>query len=328
MYRSQTTTYVITMIALFFCCVLIAAGQSTDTEDPTKDSQSSSEENPAEKVSSELKDNLPAPKGIFTRIKDKIASFTPSDEHSKNQRAFDFSTNGDDKIRYFSFFSEVPLKFKSYEVSISGKYNQTFQKKDPSSEMQHPPEKDLSSEMQDPSESELQKKWMFLSESYALGLEGSSTHKFFRFFTLGGQIDYENGITTEIDPHVHVDIFTQFPLFPKWNFIEGGAGIWVAGQELSTNSAKFHSGWHFHIDINSKYFNMMIEALPRWNFGEFRVIVSPELVIKFKPFGKKFAFVIHGEIEYYHNKSGLTLEPVFDINPWEIRWTQLIRVPF
>ena len=265
------------MIALFLCCVLIAAGQSTDTEDPTKDSQSSSEENPAENVSSELKDNLSAPKGIFTRIKEKIAAFIPSDEHSKNQRAFDFSTNGDDKIRYFSFFSEVPLKFKSYEVSISGKYNQTFEN------------------------DKLLKKWMFLSESYALGLEGSSTHKFFRFFTLGGQIDYENGITTEIDPHVHVDIFTQFPLVPKWDFIKGGVGIWVAGQELSTNCAKFHSGWHFHIDINSKYFNMMIEALPRWNFGEFRVIASPELVIKFKPFGKKFAFVIHGEIEYYHN---------------------------
>ncbi|MDE0314667.1 MAG: hypothetical protein OXM61_07190 [Candidatus Poribacteria bacterium] len=192
--------------------------------------------------------------------------------------------------------------------------------------------------MQHPSEWEPLEKWLPLSKSYAFGLEGGSPNKFLKYFTFGTQIEYERDTSIVIDPHVHVDIFTQFPPYSKWKFLKCGVGIWGAGQQLSTNSAQFRSGWHFHIDIrsgecnlwhfNMKYFNMMIESIPRWNFGEFRVIGSPEMVIKFKDFGDKFAFVIHGEIEYYHNKTGLTFEPIVDINPWKMRWTQLIRVSY
>ena len=315
MYRLQTPRYTITIISLFLCCVLIASGQSTVPETPTEITQSTSEENPTEKSNSELKSKPPFYKVIFTRIKDKVDSFIPTDEHSENQRAFDISTTGDDKIRNFSFFAKMPFKFKSTKVSLSGKYNQTFENIVPASENENL------------TESELQKKrkWMFLSESYALGLEVNNTKKLFGLFNFGGQIDYENGITPELDPHVHVDLFTQFPLILKYDFLKVGAGIWGAGQKL-TDMPEFHSGWHFHIDINSKCFNMRIETLPQWNFSDFRAIASPELVIK--PFGGKFAFVIHGEIKYYPSKKVLTYEPVVDINPWDIRWTQLIRFPF
>ncbi len=332
MYRTQTVINIIITISLFFCSIFIAAGQSTDTEstdteETTNINQSKSEENPAEKVGSELKDTLSIPKGFFARIKNKITSFIPDDEQSKNKDAFGVSTNADDKIRNFGIFAGVPLKFKFLNLSLNGKYSQTYHKNG------------LLSGMQNPSDSESQKaKWMFLSESYAFGLETHLTKKLFRYFTLGTQIDYQNGITPEIDPHLHTDIFTQFPIVPKWDWLKGAVGIWVAGQQLGTNSAMRNSGWHIHIDTNVKgfkmwyfnimYINMMIEALPRWNFGEFRVVGSPEMVIKFKPFGDKFALVIHGEIEYYYKKTGFTFEPIIDVDPLNIRWTKLIRVPF
>lgn len=328
MYRSHTIIYV-AIIATLFCCVSIAAGQSTDEEDTTKDMESSSEENPTEKVSSELKDTVSTQKGFYKIIKDKIAQFIPDDPQSKNKNAFGISTNTDDKIRNFSIFAGLPLKFNFLKLNFNGKYSQAYHKNG------------LISEMKKTSDSESQKpKWMFLSESYAFGLEAHLTKKLYKNMTIGTQFDYQSGITPEIDPHVHTDIFTQFPLVSRWNWfkLKGAIGIWGAGQQLGTNSAMRNSGWHFHIDTNIKgfkfwefnilYINMMIEALPRWNLDEFRVIGSPEMVIKFKPFGDKFALVLHGEIEYYYKKTGFSFEPIVDIDPLKIRWTKLIRVPF
>ena len=329
MHKRQIIIYSMIIIVTFFCCILIASGQSTDAEDSTENTQSSSEETPKEEDSPEIKDTPVTSKGFFARIKEKIESFIPDDPQSKNKDAFGVSTNADDKIRNFSIFAGVPLKFKSLKLAVNGKYSQAYHKNG------------LLSEMKKTSESESQKpKWMFLSESYAFGLESHLTKKLFGFLTFGTQFDYQNGIKPEIDPHVHTDLFAQFPLASSgdWLKFKGAAGIWVAGQELGTNSAMFNSGWHLHIDTNIKgfkfcgldisYINMMVEALPRWKLGEFRVIGSPEMVIKFKPFGDKFALVIHGEIEYYYKKTGFTFEPIVDIDPLKIRWTQLIRVPF
>ena len=316
MYISKIITYVISIIALFSCCVLIAAGQSTDEEDSTKDAQLSSEENLTDKASSDLKENLSAPKGIFTRIKDTIASYIPTDSGNNHEGAFDLSTNGDDILQNFNFFAKVPFKFESYEVSVSGKYLQTFQKKDISSENEHP------------SEWKTLPKWKPLSKSYSFGLEGNHPRKFLNIFTFGGHIEYERDYSIVIDPHVHVGIFSEVPLWRKWDWIKGGAGIWVEGQQLSTNSPGFRSGLRFHIGIDSKFFNMVIEYLPHWNFREYRANASPELVFEFKPFGKELALVLHAEIDYYSEKTELTVEPLFDIDKWDIRWTQLFRVPF
>ena len=327
MYRTQTTIYIITMISLCFCCIPIYASQSIDTEEAINNSQSTSEENSAEIASSELKDTLSTQQGLFASIKKEIRSFIPVDEQSKNKNAFGISTNADDKIRNFGIFAGVPFKFKFLNLSLNGKYNQTYYKNG------------FLSEMQNPSESESQKaKWMFLSESYAFRLEAHLTKELFRYFTLGTQLDYQNGITPEIDPHLHIDIFTQFPIVSIWDWLKGAVGIWVSGQQLGTNLAMHNSGWHIHIDANVKgfnicqfnilYINMMIEALPRWKFGEFRVIGSPEMKIRFKPFGDKFEIVFHGEIEYYYKKTGFTFEPIVDFDPLNVRWTQLIRVPF
>lgn len=326
MYTSKIIPYVISIITVFFCCILLARGQSNHEESPPKNAQSSLEENAKEKASSDLNKDLPATKGIFTRIKDKIVAFKnkitayiPSSSDDESEREFDFSTNGDEILQNFNFFAKVPFKFKAYEVSVNGKYLQTFQKKEIPS----------SSEDKHPSEWKKLPKWQPFSKSYSFGLEGTCTRKFLNIFTFGGHIEYESDYSIVTDPRVHVGIFSEVPLWRKWNWIKGGAGIWLEGQQLDTNSPGLRSGLRFHIEIDLEYFNMVVECLPHWNFREYRANVAPELVFEFKPFGKELALVFHAEIDYYHSENPeLTVEPLFDIDEWDIRWTQLFRVPF
>ena len=328
MYRSKAILNTFLIITVIFYGVAIASGQSPTKDASTKNATPSLEEKdtPIVKSESAPKDKIPNPKSRLAYLKDKIVafkdkitSFIPS--NSENDGEFDFSTNGDDILQNFFFFLKVPLEIKSYEVSLSGKYHQTFQKKDISSKSEHP------------SEWETLPHWQPLSKSYSFGLEGSSTRKVLGVFTFGGHIEYERDYSIVMDPHVHVGGFAEFPLFPKWKWMKGGAGLWLEGQQLSTHSPKLRSGLRFHIEIDSKYFNMVIECLPHWDFKEYRANVSPEVVYEFKPFGKKLDLVLHCEIDYYsektsQKKTGLTVEPLFDIDPWEIRWTQLFRVPF
>ncbi|MDE0084741.1 MAG: hypothetical protein OXU23_03450 [Candidatus Poribacteria bacterium] len=322
MCRLQITIYVMTVITVFFCCIPITAGQSTNEEESIETPQPTAEEHPTEKDSSTLKDKRPAKKGIFIHIKErivacknKIISYIPSDDDSRSEREFDFSTNGDDILQNFYFFAKVPFEFEAYELSLSGKYRQTFQKKD------------NTSDVESPSEWKTLPKLQTLSKSYAFGLELNSIHKFFDIVPVGGYFDYERDFSIEMDPHVHLSIFAETSLLPKKDWIMAGTGIWIEGQQLATTPG-FRSGLRLHLEINWKNFNMMIECLPHWNFREFRLNASPELVFEFKPFGKELAFVLHGEIDYYSENTGLTVEPLFDIDPWEIRWTQLFRVPF
>ncbi len=326
MYTAKIIPYVFSIITVFFCIILLAKGQSNHEENPPKNAQSSLEENAKEKASSDLKKNLPTTKGIFTRVmdrivafKNKITAYIPSYSHEENEREFDFSTNGDEILQNFQFFAKVPFKFKSYEVSVNGKYLQTFRKKEipPSSEDIHP------------SKWKKLPKWKPFSKSYSFGLEGNRTREFLNIFTFGGHIEYESDYSIVKDPRVHVGVFSEVPLRRKWNWIKGGTGIWLEGQQLDTNSPELRSGLRFHIEIDSKYFNMMIECLPHWNFREYRANASPELVFEFKPFGKELALIFHAEIDYYHTVDPvLTVEPQFDIDEWDIRWAQLFRIPF
>ena len=80
---------------------------------------------------------------------------------------------------------------------------------------------------------------------------------------------------------------------------------------------------------------MLLEYLPHWNFKSYRLNTSPEIEFKLHnikiPFKKdKFSFsiVLMGEIDYYSENDAFTVEPLFEINPWEIRWTQLVRHRF
>lgn len=186
MCRLQITIYVMTVITVFFCCIPITAGQCTNEEESIETPQPTAEEHPTEKDSSTLKDKRPAKKGIFIHIKErivacknKIVSYIPSDDDSRSEREFDFSTNGDDILQNFYFFAKVPFEFEAYELSLSGKYRQTFQKKDNTADVENP------------SEWKTLPKLQTLSKSYAFGLELNSIQKFFDLVTVGGYFDYE-----------------------------------------------------------------------------------------------------------------------------------------
>ncbi|MCG9129952.1 hypothetical protein JT359_20380 [Candidatus Poribacteria bacterium] len=326
MYTAKIIPYFISIITVFFWCILFAKGQSNQEENQPKNTQSSLQEDVKETTSSDIKHNLTTDKGVFTQIKDlivtfksKIAAYIPSNIDDENDREFDFSTNGDEILQNFKFFAKVPFNFKSYEVSVNGKYLQTYQKKEipPSTEDIHP------------SEWKKLPKWTPFSKSYSFGIEAYHTREILNVFTLGGNIEYESDYSIVTDPRVHVSIFSEVPLWRKWNWINAGSGIWVEGQQLDTKLPELRSGLRFHIEIDSKYFNMVVECLPNWNFREYRVNVSPELIFEFKPFGKELSLVFHTEIDYYHfDVPELTVEPHFDIDEWDIRWTQLFRVPF
>ena len=80
---------------------------------------------------------------------------------------------------------------------------------------------------------------------------------------------------------------------------------------------------------------MLIEYLPHWGFKSYRLNTSPEIEFKINnlniPLKKdniSFSIVLHGEIDYYSESQNFTVEPLFEVNPWEIRWTQLIRHKF
>ena len=80
---------------------------------------------------------------------------------------------------------------------------------------------------------------------------------------------------------------------------------------------------------------MLIEYLPHLNFKSYRLNASPEIEFKLnnikiprkkEPFS--LSIVLMGEIDYYSENDEFTVEPLFEMNPWEIRWTQLVRHRF
>ena len=80
----------------------------------------------------------------------------------------------------------------------------------------------------------------------------------------------------------------------------------------------------------------MVEYLPHWRYGEYqqRLNISPK--IEFKLRNKKiwfidkfpFSIVLMGEIDYDFTNEYSTIEPLVEISPWEVRWTQLVRHEF
>ena len=72
----------------------------------------------------------------------------------------------------------------------------------------------------------------------------------------------------------------------------------------------------------------MIEYLPHLSFDKYRINVSPAFEFKFNLFDNQLALVLYVEIDYYSEGKDFTLEPLFDLNPLNIRWTQLIRHKF
>ena len=234
---------------------------------------------------------------------------------------FDFSLPGDNRTQSFALFFERPFKFNNIEGKLSGNYFTTFTKEE------IPPEESVWGALQQSFTG-----WEFLSRSYAYRLEGSTTGK----WGVGGHIELESDITIETDPHLHTTFYGEYnPL----SFIEFALGGWAEILRLGKEpleGEKLRFGLRTHCNIENKFkwvnLSMLIEYLPDWNFKSYRLNASPEIEFKIKIPRKKepfaFSIILMGEIDYYSENDEFTVEPLFEVDPWEIRWTQLVRHRF
>lgn len=234
---------------------------------------------------------------------------------------FDFSLPGDNRTQSLALFFERPFKSDNIEGKLSGNYFTTFTKK------KIPSEESVWGALQKSFTG-----WEFLSRSYAYRLEGSTTGK----WGVGGHIEFESDITIENDPRLN---FTFFGEYNPLSFVELAFGGWAEilrlGKEpLEGEKLRFGLRTHCNIEKEFKWVNlsMLIEYLPHLNFKSYRLNASPEIEFKIEiprekePFS--FSIVFMGEIDYYSENDEFTVEPLFEMNPWEIRWTQLVRHRF
>ena len=298
MYRSRTVILAVTTIATLFCSALIVTAQSTPKEKQTMEMET---------------------QGVSTEKREETEK-TELDERP----TFDFSLPGDNKTQSLAVFFNRPFNSNNFEGEFSGNYFLTFTKEE------IPPEESVWKALQKSFTG-----WEFLSRSYAYQLEGSTTSK----WGAGGHIELERDITIETDPHLHITFYGEYN---PWSFLELAIGSWTEflrfGRE-PLEGQKFRSGvrTHCNIELEFKWLNlsMLIECLPHWNFKSYRLNVSPEIEFKFNdkkiPLKKEpfsFSIVLMGEIDYYSENDEFTVEPLFEVNPWEIRWTQLVRHRF
>ena len=247
-----------------------------------------------------------------------------SERDPEQKRTFDFFPNGDDNLQSFNFmfelpFGQKPFKFEGIEGSLGGKYFVTFQKPDLPEDISL-----WASLRREFSE------MAAISESFALRLEGNAPGN----FGAGGYIELESDYSLEIDPHLHL---TGYARYSPYAFVEVAVGGWGEVQRLGKEEreeGRYRYGLRAHLDLEHHikpiYVSMMVEYLPDLSVGKVRhrVSASPEIEWRFKIGDKQLALVLHIEIDYYSKKKDLTLEPLLDLNPLDIRWTQLIRHRF
>ena len=312
MYRYRMATLVITTISTLFCSALIVTAQSMPEEKQADVEQ--------------LKPNVPAlPKPEIPEVEiPRVSTEKPkeTEETELDERpTFDFSLPGDNRTQSLALFFERPFKFSNIEGKLSGNYFTTFTKQE------IPPEESVWMALQKSFTG-----WESLSRSYAYRLEGSTTGK----WGVGGHIEFESDITIENDPRLN---FTLYGEYNPLSFMELAFGGWTEFLRLGKEpleGEKFRFGLRTHCNIEKEFkwvnLSMLIEYLPHLNFKSYRLNASPEIELKIKIPRKKepfsFSIVLMGEIDYYSENDEFTVEPLFEMNPWEIRWTQLVRHRF
>ena len=312
MCRSQMVMLTITIIATLFCSAFIVTAQSAPAEKQTDIEQ------PKLKTPTLPKPEIP--KAEIPRISTEKQKET--DQKKLDERpTFDFSLPGDNRTQSLALFFERPFKFNNIEGKLSGNYFTTFTKEE------IPPEESVWRALQKSFTG-----WEFLSRSYAYRLEGSTIGK----FGVGGHIEFESDITIEADPRLN---FTLYGEYNPLSFVELAFGGWAEILRLGREpleGEKFRCGLRTHCNIEKEFkwvnLSILIEYLPHWNFNSYRLNASPEIELKIKIPRKKeplaFSLVLMGEIDYYSENDEFTVEPLFELNPWEIRWTQLVRHRF
>ena len=315
MYRSRMGMLASTTIATLFCSTLIVTAQPTHEEKQTGVDQ--------------LKSNVPAlPKPEIPTVEVPGISKGKKEETEKKElderSTFDFSLPGDNKTQSLAVFFERPFKSDNFEGKLSGNYFLTYTKEEV------PTEASVWKALQKSFTG-----WDFLSRSYAYQLEGSTKGE----WGVGGQIELERDVTIDTDPHLH---FTFFGEYNPLGFVElaiGGWGEFLRVGREAQEGERFRWGLRTHCNIEKEFkwvnLSILIEYLPHWNFKSYRFNASPEIELKLNDIEiplKKDSFslsiVLMGEIDYYSENDEFTVEPLFEMNPWEIRWTQLVRHRF
>ena len=293
MFRIQKTVYRINIIAIIFlfCCIT--------TQSAAEDNNGAAGPNTETERTAEKKD-------------------------LDKRRNFDLSLPGDNKTQSIDLFFELPFEGKWFEGKFNGNYFTTFRKED------IPPEESVWIALQKSFTG-----WTFHSRSYAYSIEGSTLGT----FAAGEYIEFENDSSIETDPHLHTSIYGQYK---PWESLEFALGGWLEYQRLGKETAedgKFRSGLRTHVNMEFEFnwinLSLLIEYLPHWGFKLYRLNTAPEIEFKINnlniPLKKdniSFSIVLHGEIDYYSESENVTVEPLFEVNPLEIRWTQLIRHKF
>ena len=314
MYRSRMVLLAITTIATLFCSALVVTAQSTPEEKQTTEVELPKLNTPA----------LPKPEIPKVEIPGGSTEKETEEKELDERSTFDFSLPGDNRTQSIALFFERPFKFNNIEGKFSGNYFTTFTKEE------IPPEESVWGALQQSFTG-----WEFLSRSYAYRLEGSTTGK----FGAGGHIELESDITIENDPRLN---FTLYGEYNPLSFVELAFGGWAEFLRLGKEpleGEKFRFGFRTHCNIEKDFkwvnLSMLIEYLPDWNFKSYRLNASPEIEFRLdnikiprkkEPFS--FSIVLMGEIDYYSENDEFTVEPLFEMNPWEIRWTQLVRHRF
>ena len=244
---------------------------------------------------------------------------------------FDFSLPGDNKTQSIDLFFELPFEGKWFEGKFNGNYFTTFRKED------IPQEDSVWIALQRSFTG-----WTFHSRSYAYSIESSTLGT----FAVGEYVEYENDYSIETDPHLHTSIYGQYK---PWESLEFALGGWIEFQKLgeetdeeTDENGRFRSGIRTHVNMELEFswinLSLLVEYLPHWSFKSYHLNTSPEIELKINnlniPLKKDnitFSIVLHGEIDYYYDNTEneiLTVEPLFEVNPLEVRWTQLIRHKF
>ena len=312
---SRMVTLAITTIVTLFSAALIVNAQSTAEKKKTIEVEPPELNTPA----------LPKPEipqvevlGISTEKKQETG------KKLDERPTFDFSLPGDNKTQSLAVFFERRFKSDNFEGEFSGNYFLTYTKEE------IPPEESVWKALQKSFTG-----WEFLSRSYAYQVEGSTTGE----WGVGGHIELERDVTIETDPHLHTTFYGEYNPYSSVELAIGGWAEFLRLGREPLEGEKFRWGLrtHCNIELEFKYANlsMLIEYLPHWNFKSYRLNASPEIEFKFNdkkiPLKKdpfSFSLVLMGEIDYYSENDEFTVEPLFEMNPWEIRWTQLVRHRF
>ena len=324
MARAQTST----TIAAFVCCLVIAHAEQNPSEELSEHAKS------AVKNEAEIGKQDPRTNRFISFFKDKFAALMnitdPDDDvegDSENERALDFSFNGNKTTQNVSFITTVPIN--PVDGYLRGQLFLMRHRMSPESN----------------SKSMRNEKDPISSTSYLVQIEGDIGPTIFNFVTPRGHFEIEKDPTIETDPHLHLSAYLE--LGPPQSWIKWGLGGWgefnqlledsdTVQMEEATNKVHHRTsryGVRAHLDfaLNRERvdFSMEVEYLPELGAEkyEYSVRLSPELKIDIHEDWLSFHLI--GEVDYYSDREYVTIEPLLDMfKPWDTSLTHLWRVEY